>query len=315
MFGRPPALMKKESRTVSESGLRGVVAASLTPRRAGESKVDLAALLETVEFLCSAGVDGIVLFGSTGEFVHFETADRARALSLAVKRSRCPVYANVSHSTLDSAIGLADEAARAGAEGVLLMPPIYFRYDQETIRQYCLDFLSALHGLLPAYLYNIPAFSSAISVETAAGLIAAGYSGIKDSSGDPEYFTRLLQACGSSGARLLTGSERLYGRFRRAGASGIVSGVAAAVPELLVRYEKALCGGDEEAISRLAARVEEFVAWCEEFPAPMIVREAANLRGLRAGAAAAPLGPLLRARLEEFRAWFPEWLRAVQGAL
>ena len=63
-------------------------------------RVDLAALLEMVDFLCSAGVDGIVLFGSTGEFVHFETADRARALSLAVKRSRCPVYANVSHSNL-----------------------------------------------------------------------------------------------------------------------------------------------------------------------------------------------------------------------
>jgi dihydrodipicolinate synthase/N-acetylneuraminate lyase len=94
-----------------------------------------------------------------------------------------------------------------------------------------------------------------------------------------------------------------------------VSGVAAAVPELLVGYENALCGGDEEAISRLGGRVEEFVAWCEEFPAPMIIREAANLRGLPAGAAAAPLGPVMRGRLDEFRAWFPEWLRAVKGAL
>jgi dihydrodipicolinate synthase/N-acetylneuraminate lyase len=291
------------------------VAASLTPRRAGEPVVDLAALLETIDFLCSAGVQGIVLFGSTGEFVHFGAADRARALSLAVKRSRCPVYANVSHSTLDSAIALADEAASAGAEGVLLMPPIYFRYDQETIGEYYLQFFGALHGILPAYLYNIPAFCTAIAVETAASLIAAGYSGIKDSSGDPEYFTRLVEACGESGAKLLMGSERLYGRFRRAGASGIVSGVAAALPELLVGYENALCRGDEEAISRLGARVEEFVAWCDEFPAPMIIREAANLRGLPAGASAAPLGPVLRSRLEEFRAWFPEWLRAVKGAL
>ena len=313
--------MKKASRSASESGLpsapglHGVVAASITPRRAGEPVVDLAALLETIDFLCSAGVHGIVLFGSTGEFVHFGTADRARALSLAVKRSRCPVYANVSHSTLDSAIALADEAASAGAEGVLLMPPVYFRYDQETIGEYYREFLGALHGILPAYLYNIPAFCSAITVETAAGLIAAGYSGIKDSSGDPEYFAGLMAACGGSGARLLTGSERLYGRFRRAGASGIVSGVAAAVPELLVGYENALCRGDEEASSRLGARVEEFVAWCEEFPAPMVIREAANLRGLPAGAAAAPLGPGLRNRLEEFRAWFPEWWRGVQGAL
>jgi dihydrodipicolinate synthase/N-acetylneuraminate lyase len=321
MFGRPPAIMNKASRTVSGSGLtsepgpQGVVAASLTPRRAGESKVDLAALLETVDFLCSAGVDGIVLFGSTGEFVHFEAADRARALSLAVKRSRCPVYANVSHSTLDGAMALADEAASAGAEGVLLMPPIYFRYDQETVRQYFLDFLDAIHGIVPAYLYNIPAFSTNIAIDTACSLIASGYRGIKDSSGDPDYFASLVDACGDLGARLIMGSERLYGRFRRVGASSIVSGIAAALPELLVGYDKALCDGDEQAIARLGACLEEFVVWCEEFPAPMIIREAALLRKVPAGAPASPLGPVLQGRLEEFRAWFPGWWRAVQGAL
>jgi len=307
--------MKTPSRTASDSGLSGVVAASITPRSAGESKVDLAGLLETIDFLCLARVDGIVLFGSTGEFVHFETTDRARALSLAVKRSRCPVYANVSHSNLDSAIALADEASRAGAEGVLLMPPVYFRYDQETVHQYFVEFLDAIRGLLPVYLYNIPMFSTGISVETVAGLLAAGYSGIKDSSGDLAYFTQLVECCASSGASLLTGSERLYGRFRGAGASGIISGVASAMPDLLVGYDKALCAADQDAIARLATRVEEFVAWCDEFPAPMIVREAAILRGLRAGAAAAPLGPVLRGRLEEFRGWFPGWLRTVESEL
>ena len=57
-----------------------------------------------------------------------------------------------------SAIALADEAASAGAEGVLLMPPIYFRYDQETVWQYFLDFLTRRTASLPAYLYNIPAY-------------------------------------------------------------------------------------------------------------------------------------------------------------
>ncbi|HTP89783.1 MAG TPA: dihydrodipicolinate synthase family protein [Bryobacteraceae bacterium] len=305
--------MKKPSRAESDSGLRGVVAAALTPRRAGESKVDLAALLETVDFLCAAGVNGIVLFGSTGEFPHFDAGERARALSLAVKRSRCPVFANVSHSNLDAAVALADEAAGAGADGVLLMPPIYFRYDQETVCQYFLTFLEAVHGILPAYLYNIPLFATGVAVETVAALIAAGYGGIKDSSGDPEYFARLLETCGASGARLLTGSEQLYGRFRAAGAAGVVSGVASAVPELLVHYEQALSEADEPRIARLAARIGEFISWCDQFPAPMIVREAALLRRVPAGCSATPLGPALEARREEFRAWFPAWWRTAQS--
>jgi 4-hydroxy-tetrahydrodipicolinate synthase len=308
--------MKRASRDVSEQGMCGVVVASLTPRRAGEPVVDLAALLEVIDFLCSAGVQGIVLFGSTGEFVHFGSGDRSRALSLAVKRSRCPVYACVSHSNLDSALALADEAASTGAAGVLLTPPIYFRYDQETVRQYYLEFLNALHGMLPAYLYNIPAFCTSISVETAASLIAAGYAGIKDSSGDADYFARLVEACAASpDASLITGIERIYGRFRCAGASGIVSGAASAVPELLVAYEKALCGGAEASVLRLNASVGEFIAWCEEFPAPMIIREAARLRGLPVGVAAVPLGPALQKRIEEFRAWFPAWWSGVNAAL
>jgi dihydrodipicolinate synthase/N-acetylneuraminate lyase len=284
--------MKRPSRNESEQGIRGVVAASLTPRRAGEPVVDLAALLEVIDFLCSAGVQGIVLFGSTGEFVHFGSADRSRALSLAVKRSRCPVYANVAHSNLDSALALADEAASTGAAGVLLTPPIYFRYDQETVRQYYLEFLNALHGMVPAYLYNIPAFCAPISVETAASLIAAGYAGIKDSSGDADYFARLVEACAASpGARLVTGIERIYGRFRGAGASGIVSGAASAVPELLVAYERALCGGCGGtgcAVGRVPRGIHRMVRGVPRPDDRPGSRKAARLAGGRGGRSARP---------------------------
>ena len=63
--------------------MRGVMAACVTPRREGELNIELSALLEVIDFICSAGVNGIVLFGSTGEFVHFEKSDRSRAVSLA----------------------------------------------------------------------------------------------------------------------------------------------------------------------------------------------------------------------------------------
>ncbi len=303
--------MKKNARTSSNiEAMRGATAACVTPRREGELNVELSALLEVIDFVCSAGIDGIVLFGSTGEFVHFEKSDRARAVSLAVKRSRCPIYVNVSQSTLDGALALADESAACGAHGVLLMPPVYFIYDQETIREYYLRFLDCLRGILPAYLYNIPAFASGIAVETAAELVSAGFAGIKDSSGDAAYFSGLLEACADSpAASILAGSESIYAQFRKAGAAGVVSGFASAVPELVVALDSALCRGDDLAASRLNARLGEFGAWFRQFPVPVAIREAANLRGLRAGPPAAPLGPVLRHRLDEFRAWFPGWLK------
>jgi len=304
-------MWKSRPSSVGASGMRGIVAASITPRRAGEGTPDLGALLEIVDFLCSAGVDGTVLFGSTGEFPVFEAEDRARAVSLAVKRSRCPIYVNVSHATLDTAILLAEQAADAGAAGVLAMPPIYFRYDQETVREYMARLLDAVGRWTQAYLYNIPVFASPIEPQTAAALLALGYSGIKDSSGSREYFDELMAFPAVDGKCVLLGSELLYTEVRALGASGAVSGVASCLPEPMVALDRALAKGDQPTAASLRARIEEFLVWYHEFPAPVAIREAANVRGLKAGVSAAPLGPEKRKRLEEFRAWFAEWHPAV----
>lgn len=304
--------MRNSSRAgESARGMRGMIAASVTPRRSGESAVDLAALLEIVDFLCSAGVDGTVLFGSTGEFPVFEAEDRARAVSLAVKRSRCPIYANVSHATFDTAVRLAEEAAAGGAAGVLIMPPIYFRYDQETIRECMLRFLDIVGRWIPAYLYNIPSFTSAIEPETAIELLAAGFSGIKDSSGSWEYLHALLESPVAHGKCILSGSEMLCAQARPFGAAGTVSGIAACIPELLVALERAVSLADTAAVEKLLARVREFLDWHERFPAPMAIREAANVRGLKAGDRAVPLGPEKTRLMEQFRAWFRDWREMV----
>jgi len=304
--------MRNSSRaSEGAEGMRGIIAASITPRRAGESGCDLGALLEIVDFLCSAGVDGALLFGSTGEFPVFEADDRARAVGLAVKRSRCPIYVNASHATLETAILLGEQAAEAGAAGVLVMPPIYFRYDQESVREYMLQFLDAVGRWVPAYLYNIPVFTTPLEAETVADLLRQGFRGIKDSSGDWEYIQAVLASPASTGKSILTGSETLYQRARSAGAVGAVSGVAACIPELLVAFERALARDDAPASVALLAHVQDFLVWYHEFPAPVAIKEAANVRGLKAGACATPLGPEKAKRLDEFRAWFREWHRVV----
>src|SRR5215472_11488306 len=97
--------------------IRGVFPAAITPRRATGVSIDISAALELMDFLQSHGVDGITLLGSTGEFIHFEPEDRARLASMAVKRCRVPVLVNASHSTLDGAVALAQQATDAGAAG------------------------------------------------------------------------------------------------------------------------------------------------------------------------------------------------------
>src|SRR6202035_3971575 len=129
-------------------------AAAITPRQRSGVAIDCGAAGELAAFLEEHGVDGITLLGSTGEFLHFEAADRARLVDAVAKRTRLPLLVNVSHSTLAGAVGMARDAADRGAAGVLILPPYYFRYNQEAIRAFCLEF--AAQARVPVYLYNIP---------------------------------------------------------------------------------------------------------------------------------------------------------------
>ncbi len=304
--------MKTQRESIDDTRLGGIWAAAVTPRRAEEYSIDLGATLELIDFLCESGVQGIVLLGSTGEFVHFALDDRRHMVNFAAKRSRLPLLVNVSHSTLDGAIELAREAASAGVSGILLMPPYYFRQSQEAIRSFYQSFNAAIGHALPAFLYNIPFCTDEIGISTAVDLLASGmYAGIKDSSGDVDYFRALSGQCALKPFTLFSGYERMYVDAKRLGAHGAIFGTASAVPELLVALDGALCKGAQERIDRLAARLVEFVDWIEMFPMTVGIKEAVRQRRLKSGALAVPLGSAGERRLAEFGEWFRAWLPEV----
>jgi 4-hydroxy-tetrahydrodipicolinate synthase len=300
--------MRTKKQPDERKPLEGVLVAAVTPRRAQEHSIDLAATLEMIDFLASSGVNGIALLGSTGEFVHFALDDRRHMLNFAARRSRVPLLVNVSHSTLDGAIELARGAASAGVAGVLLMPPYYFRHTQDSIRSFYMDFADAMGDATPIYLYNIPACTNEIETSTVRELVASGrFAGIKDSSGDMEYFRALCGEAQQTPFTLFAGHERIYIACKRAGADGIVSGAASAIPELMVALDRAFTDGVEADVCRFEKFVVEFLDRVDVLPWPVMVKEAARLRGVKAGAFAAPPGEEGERKLAEFAGWFRNW--------
>lgn len=289
--------------------MEGVVVAAITPRGRNGREADVGATLDLIDFLCRAGVQGIALLGSTGEFPALSLDERVRLTYLAVKRSRVPVLAGVAHATLDGAVELGREACSAGAAGLLLMPPYFYRYGQAEIREFYLQFAAQMDRCAPVYLYNIPAFTSEIACQTAIDLLATGlFAGIKDSSGDFDYFLRLKEFSEKQRFAVLAGNDRIYARARRAGAHGVVSGVACAVPELLLALDRAIRDGAGETADRLDARLQEFIAWIDRFPAPVGIKAACAMRKIKTGLLAVPLSRESQCRLDEFQEWFKAWL-------
>jgi 4-hydroxy-tetrahydrodipicolinate synthase len=295
------------------NSISGVNVAAITPRGKELTGADLGATLELIDFLCAAGVKGIALLGSTGEFLNFSLEERNRLIYLAAKRCRVSFLAGVGHSSLDGALELGREACAAGASGLLLMPPYFFRYDQDDIRHFFLEFARQLGQQADIYLYNIPAFTSGIAVETAAELLSTGlFAGIKDSSGNFEYFEHLRGLRDTTPFTLLVGNDVIFTRARQAGADGVISGVASAVPELLLDLDAAIQAGQTAEIHRLETALQEFISWIDRFPAPVGVKAAAAARGIKTGALLVPLPPARQKALEEFKEWFLHWLPEIR---
>jgi 4-hydroxy-tetrahydrodipicolinate synthase len=289
--------------------LGGVLTAAVTPRRASGRQIDLAAALEVIDHVAASGAGGIALLGATGEFVHFDFEERVRLPAFAAKRTVLPLIVNVSHSTLDGAVELAAAATGAGAAALLLMPPYFFRYEQPDVERFYLDFAREAPASAPVLLYNLPFFTTPIEAETACRLLATGlFAGIKDSSGDWEYFTLLAAQRAATPFTLLVGNDAVFTRARQAGADGVISGVACAVPELMLGLDRAIQAGNAAKTAQLQGRLEEFIARIDAFPAPVGVREALRLRGLKIGPHAASFGADSERRLREFGEWFPGWL-------
>ena len=284
----------------------GIYTAAVTPRQDGKIAIDTPAALDLIDWLCDHGVQGIVLMGSTGEFVHYTIEERMAYAAKVVKHARVPVLVNASHSSYDGALQLARAARDCGAAGTVLMPPYFFRYTQEQLFEYFQKFGEDFDGKL--FLYNIPFFTTPLDASTAQSLLETGrFSGIKDSSGNVDYLAKLLPLRNENTA-VFVGNDVVFHSLRIAGADGVVSGVSCALPELMLAIDRAVVTDDDAKGEQLDRYLQEFIRHIDVMPAPIGVKEAVKLRGLKADGHSIPFGPEMQKKVEGFRAWFQEWL-------
>lgn len=293
----------------------GVVAAAVTPRRVDSYEANLAAFLEVVDFLCGFPLDGLMVLGTTGDMVHFDLPERIKILEFSRKRARVPVIAGVTHSTFEGTVELAQHAVQIGCAALAVMPPYYFRYGQAEIETFYREFARRVGVAVPILLYNIPCFTSPVETQTIRRLIEESVvAGIKDSSGDRERFGALLELRQQKAFHLMVGDDRLLLEAKQQQGVGVISGIASAVPELLTGLSQAIVSSHDEKARVLDAMLHEICDWYDEFPNAIAVKEALAARMRIPILPSVPLSFERQQKLEEFRAWFAEWLPRMREA-
>jgi 4-hydroxy-tetrahydrodipicolinate synthase len=207
-----------------------------------------------LEHLIAGGASALFILGSTGEApglshrLHREVIDRA----CAVAADRTPILVGITDTAFVESVHAAEYAARKGASAVVLSPPFYYTLSQSAF----LGYLERLTTLLPLplYLYNMPSYTKlVIAPETVRAAAAIpGIYGLKDSSGDPDYF----HACKKAAAArpdfaLLVGVEEILVELVGQGAHGGICGGANLFPALYVQLYEAAVRGDRELVTCL----------------------------------------------------------------
>jgi 4-hydroxy-tetrahydrodipicolinate synthase len=239
--------------------IKGVITPIVTPLK-DYDKLDYGALERLVDHLIGEGVHGIFALGTTGEFAGLSRRLRHELLEKVCKLAdqRIPVLAGITDTSMEESLSLAETAHKYGAHGLVLAPPYYYPMDQSEMLAYFERV--AISMPLPLYLYNIPSTTHVeIRIETvarAAGI--PGIAGIKDSSGNQEYFTELIKALQEHpGFSVYMGADELMADALLSGAEGCISGGANAFPSLFVNLYNAVSSKDHTRISEWKKKILE----------------------------------------------------------
>jgi 4-hydroxy-tetrahydrodipicolinate synthase len=258
----------------SQHPLAGVYAAAVTPLH--DSALDLESVPRLLDFLASRGCHGAVLFGTTGEGPSFSAAERESLMRCAcAARESIPGFrllAGTGTPSLSETIDLTKLAFDLGFDGVLALPPYYFRNASDN--GLFLWFRELIRKAVPAdgFLlgYHFPRVAGiGFSLDLLARLKEAfpiQFAGLKDSSHDAELARQLGEKFGSDLA-VFTGTDSYLQLAMQNHAAGCITAPANILsPDLRQTWEAMHTGNDSTEAQARVQRQRDILDKYPPFP-------------------------------------------------
>lgn len=289
----------------------GVIAALWTPTD-NTGRLLEKELEAHLHFLRRQGLVGLMVLGSTGEFPHLELAERCRLLqAVAARADSLPILANISDIRPNVAAELARLARSLGVAAVALLPPYFYPLAPDDLTEFFVR--TAETAGLPLVLYNfVERTGNSITLEVVAAVAdRVPLLAVKQSGGTFDFLRALADLGKKKNFFVLTGADTRLADAMACGAVGCVSGLANAVPELVVAVHQAVRQAQPEAGRAAAQRLDQLVPRIGRLCFPLDVAAAMEARGQEVGHPKALMSSATRQRytqvVAELRALYQEW--------
>ncbi|MDR1373150.1 MAG: dihydrodipicolinate synthase family protein [Dysgonamonadaceae bacterium] len=161
-----------------------------------EREIDTESCLRLYDHLIKSGMDGIAVFGTSGEFPHLPLTEKKKLIRAAtpVIKGKAEYIVGTGSMDVNETVELSNYAFDEGADTVIIVSPFYYGLSEDSVFEYYSHAASRIKGNI--YLYNFPDRTSySISPKTVLKLAQkhSNIIGIKDTVPDMAHTVEIIK--------------------------------------------------------------------------------------------------------------------------
>lgn len=271
----------------------GICPALVTPLM-GDGKVNVEATEKLIQDLIATGIGGLYVCGGTGEGIALSPEVRRKMAEVAIGAAsgRVPVMIHVGAIDTKTILDLAKHANQAGADAISALPPFYFRYPFEAVREHYRTIASA--SRVPVYVYHIPsATGTSLTIEQLLEVCALeGIAGLKYSAGNMSYLSKLLAMRDPDEVNVLSGADGLNMVCMSLGVDAAIGSFYNMLPRLFIDIGQSVLRGELATARRLQFAANEVMGVTRPFGGIPSIKAMLTMQGYDVGFGVPPMPPI-----------------------
>lgn len=281
----------------------GVATALITPFL-NDSYIDYKAYERIIEQQIGAGVNALVVAGTTGESATLTDAEHYELIKYTVETvaGRVPVIAGAGSNDSEHGRRLCRSAKRAGADALLLVTPYYNKCNEKGLVEHYKRCSSGADYSLPVIVYNVPSRTGVnIKPECYEKLLEIeSVVAVKEASGNLSQVAEIMADYGDV-ISVYSGNDELTVPILALGGKGVISVVSHVIPEEMVQICTDYFDGKvERSRNRMLHYIELMKAMFMDVN-PLPVKKAMSLMGYCLGECRLPLGTMEEVEVVKLR--------------
>lgn len=204
-----------------------------------KNKINYQANKNLVNYLIKSKVNGILIFGSIGEFFSISLEEKKDYISYITEiiDNRVPILVGTGGNIIEEVIELNNFSEEKRVDAIVSLIPYFFDLDEKSIYNYYTTV--AKNTKLPIYIYNFPARTGVnLEVDFIIKLLNSSdkFVGLKDSVTRWDHTRRLINSIKEVNPKfeVLSGFDEHLIPNLLIGGNGIIGGLSNIVPKLFI---------------------------------------------------------------------------------